>query len=241
MNMKKPITRQQVLSIIESFRSQGKTLSPNSNIIREYKSTLTGLTSIQQEAGIGHLLGDARIEPGKSGKGHLLKFEYGNMNKDYAFHTYNMYENYCLTPPREQKRVNVNGNVNVTWCFQTMLHSDFDYLGNLFLDDKKQKRVPVELFEQGLITSLTLARWFMDDGGMNGSHSHGIQFHTQSFTDEQVNKMVSGLNSRYHFYCWKGSNKGKPVINVPASSYRRFLDTVEKHIHPSMMKKFRIR
>nr|YP_762680.1 LAGLIDADG endonuclease [Ustilago maydis]Q0H8Z2.1 RecName: Full=Probable intron-encoded DNA endonuclease 2 [Ustilago maydis 521]AAZ67021.1 LAGLIDADG endonuclease [Ustilago maydis]ACL27277.1 putative LAGLIDADG endonuclease [Ustilago maydis]ACL27280.1 putative LAGLIDADG endonuclease [Ustilago maydis]ACL27283.1 putative LAGLIDADG endonuclease [Ustilago maydis]ACL27290.1 putative LAGLIDADG endonuclease [Ustilago maydis] len=26
------------------------------------------------------------------------------------------------------------------------------------------------------ISPQTLACWFMDDGGMNGSHSHGLQF-----------------------------------------------------------------
>ena len=159
--MKKPITRQDILFIKENLANKGKSLSPNSNIIREYKSTLTGLNTVQQEAGIGHLLGDARIERGKSGTGHLLKFEYGYMNKDYAFHTYNVYENYCLTPPREQKRVNVKGNVNITWCFQTILHPDFDYLGKLFLNDQNKKRVPVELFEQGQITSRTLAYWLL--------------------------------------------------------------------------------
>ena len=76
---------------------------------------------------------------------------------------------------------------------------------------------------------------------MNGSHSHGIQLHTQGFTDQEVNKMVTGLNAHYHFYCWKGSNKGKPVINMPASSYERFLDTVEKYMYSSIKHKFRIR
>lgn len=33
------------------------------------------------------------------------------------------------------------------------------YLGNLFLDENKQKRVSVELFEDGQISPLTLARW----------------------------------------------------------------------------------
>ena len=54
---------------------RGKKLSPNSKIIKEYKSTLPELTEFQKEVRIGHLLGDARIESRKSGKGHLLKFE----------------------------------------------------------------------------------------------------------------------------------------------------------------------
>ena len=76
---------------------------------------------------------------------------------------------------------------------------------------------------------------------MNGSHSHGIQFHTQSFTEKEVQGMVDGLNAQYNFHCWKGYNKGKPVINFPASSYETFFELTKKHIHPSIMHKFRLR
>ena len=49
------------------------------------------------------------------------------------------------------------------------------------------------------ISPRTLARWFMDDGGMNGSHSHGLQFHTQGFSHSEVIKLCNTLNSRYQF------------------------------------------
>jgi hypothetical protein len=193
------ITRNQILAIKATLEKEGKRLSPNSTIVREYKSSLVPLTSYQKEAGIGHLLGDARIEKGKSRNfgGHLLKFEYGDKNKDYAFSIYNLYKDYCLTEPRKQVRMNRNGNNVTTWCFQTLLHNNFNELGNLFLDDKGKKHVPIELFHSQQLSPVTLARWFMDDGGMNGSHSHGIQLHTQSFTEQEVDCMIVGLNNQY--------------------------------------------
>jgi len=49
------ITRNQILAIKAKLETQGKRLSPNSTIFREYKSTLNPLTSYQKEAAIGHL------------------------------------------------------------------------------------------------------------------------------------------------------------------------------------------
>ena len=34
---------------------------------------------------------------------------------------------------------------------------------------------------------------------MNGSHSHGLQFHTQGFSHSEVIKLCNTLNSRYQF------------------------------------------
>lgn len=197
------ITRNQILAAKAALESQGKRLSPNSSILREYKSTLSPLTSYQKEAAIGHLLGDARIEKGKSDSfgGHLLKFEYGDKSKEYVINIYSLYLDYCLTEPRKQTRLNSNGNSVITWCFQTLLHTNFDELGNLFLDNKQKKRVPIELFLEKRISPVTLARWFMDDGGINGSHSRGIQLHTQSFTEQEVEVMIEGLNKQYFIGC----------------------------------------
>lgn len=74
------------------------------------------------------------------------------------------------------------------------------------------------------ISPQTLACWFMEGGGMNGSHSHGLQFHTQGFSHFEVNKLCEVLNSRYKFNAWMGVNKSKPVINIPANQYERFIE-----------------
>jgi len=116
-----------LVSIKEELAKQGKTLSPNSNYFKEYKKTLTGFSESQKGSAIGHLLGDARIEQAKSGNGHLMKFEWAN--KEYAQDVFEQFKAYVITPPREQKRINSSGNENITWCFQTIVHPDLDYLG----------------------------------------------------------------------------------------------------------------
>lgn len=168
------MTRQAIIQLKELMAKQGKKLSPNSKAFRQYKATLTGLNLMQFQAAIGLILGDARLEMSKSGNGALLKFEWGDSNKDYAFHVYDLFKDYCLTSPRKQVRTNINGNQVITWCFQTLSHKDFLGLTDLFLVNGK-KVIPNGLIEN---PEIGLAYWFMDDGGMNGSHSYGIQLHT---------------------------------------------------------------
>jgi hypothetical protein len=62
--------------------------SPNSKALRELKAKLVGLTNVQFEAAIGLILGDASIQSQNKGKTCRLKFEWGDINKDYAFHVY---------------------------------------------------------------------------------------------------------------------------------------------------------
>lgn len=194
---------------------------------------------MQYQIAIGLILGDVRIETNKKGNGALLKFEWGDNNKEYAFHVFEVFSDYCLTSPRKQVRTNVHGNDVITWCFQTLTHKDFLSLADLFLVDGK-KKVPKGLITNHL-TGVGIAYWFIDDGGMNGSHSYGIQIHTQSFTEMEVDTMCIELRNKFHFSCWRGKNKGKPVIIISSTSYNDFVSLTKNYIVPSMKHKFRLR
>lgn len=234
------MTREQLIKHKELLEAQGKKLSPNSLVIRQYKESLKGLSNMQRQAAIGLILGDARIEASKSkNTGHLLKFEWGDLNKAYVFHVFDLFKDYCITQPREQVRVNASGNSVTTWCFQTLLHSDFDCLGQLFLDNGN-KVIPAGLIRDHL-TEVGLAYWFMDDGGMNGSHSRGIQFHTEGFPVAVVDVMVQELKDKFQFKCWRGINKGKPVINISAENFNSFRAFTDDYIIAEMQHKFRMR
>lgn len=227
------ITRDILISIKNSYKTK---ISPNSKLFKEYKLTLNGLSINQKERAIGHILGDARIEQAKSKNGHLIKFEWSN--QEYAIAVFEEFKEYVITEPRLQKRINKLGNVNITWCFQTIVHPDFDFLGNIFLNNGK-KVLHDKVFE--IIKPRSLASWFIDDGGINGSHSRGIQFNTQSFTCEEVNKLKDSLNITYEFKAWTVMKRNKYVINIPASEYSKFISVCGEYIYPFMRYKLLIR
>ena len=96
-------------------------------------------------------------------------------------------------------RVNKIGNINITWCFQIIMHEDFYFLGEMFIKNGK-KVLSINVYE--MLTPRVLGRWFIDDGGMNGNHSHGIQFNTQEFKTCEVNKLCFAINKKYNFNAW---------------------------------------
>lgn len=92
-----------------------------------------------------------------------MKFEYGNLNKEYCNHLYHEFEEWCLSDIRQVIRTNNNNNEVITWAFQTLSHTEFKFFGNVFYNTNKIKFIQCDLLKD-LITPISLSYWFMDDG-----------------------------------------------------------------------------
>lgn len=211
-------------------------LNPNSKLIKEYKSSLTSLSKVQWEASIGLILGDASLQTQDKGITYRLKFEWGNKNKPYLDHVFNLFNEWVISSPHQKTRTSPKGNTVVNWGFQTVSHSAFNELGDLFLSNAK-KSIPDSLIEKHL-TGRGLAYWFMDDGGKldynKNSKNQGVVLNTQSFTEKEVLKMSEELSSKFNFECSVRSNKGKKIIVINSVSYPLFINLVDPYIIPVM-------
>lgn len=107
----------------------------------------------------------------------------------------------------------------------------------MFLKDNK-KSLNQKVYDN--INPHVLSRWFIDDGGINGNHSHGIQFNTQSFTVEEANNLCSVLVQKYGFKAWVVIRKNNPVINISAINYTKFVEITQDYIVDSMKNKLRM-
>ena len=67
-------------------------ISPNSNLLKEYKKSLVKLNQIQFESAIGMMLGDSSLQSQNKGETYRLKFEWGEKNKPYLDHVYNFFD-----------------------------------------------------------------------------------------------------------------------------------------------------
>jgi hypothetical protein len=221
--------------------------SPNSKALRELKAKLVGLTNVQFEAAIGLILGDVSIQSQNKGKTYRLKFEWGDINKDYAFHVYDLFKEWILTEPKAQTRINSNGNEVLTWRFQTFSHEAFNPLAELFLSVQGKKMIKDGLIRDHL-TPRGLAYWFCDDGGKldySSNKGKGIVFNTHSFTEAEVRQMCTELEAKFGFVrqarsgSWLKLNKGKPTIAISGwqASYEQFLDYTSPFIFSTMRAK----
>lgn len=106
---------------------------------------------------------------------------------------------------------------------------------------KKIKIVPPNIEE--LVTPISLAYWFMDDGSARFG-SKGMKFHTDNFTKDETERLAAMLRNKFGIICkaipTNATKKpGQYIIELPAASYDKFKDLVYQHILPCFHFKFR--
>jgi len=214
-------------------------ISPNHKSLKEYKMILKDLSQIQWEASIGLMLGDASLQTQNQGKTYRLKFEWGDKNKLYTEHVYDLFNEWVLSPPHKKSRVNINGNIVINWGFQTISHKAFNPLKDLFLIDKHRGIIP-NLIKNSL-TERGLAYWFMDDGGKldynKNATSKGLVLNTHSFTKEEVELMSNELSIKFDLKTSIRLNKNKYIIVIESESFVTFLNLTSNYIIPLMRHK----
>ena len=120
------------------------------------------------------------------------------------------FKEYVISPPfYDMKRK--------TYSFQTLFQENFKVLADIFYTDKKKKTIS-SFFTENKISPVTLAYWFMDDGGLLSYNKDyrrkGLVFNTQGFSFQEVETLSQNLNRSYNLTTWVKENKKKPIIAV---------------------------
>jgi LAGLIDADG DNA endonuclease family len=84
--------------------------------------------------------------------------------------------------------------------------------------------------QQELLTSIGLAFWIIDDGGI----SHGDLFlHTDSYTIEEVQILITVLRTKFNLDCWETLRRpGQYAIYIPSRELHKVRKLVSQFIHP---------
>ena len=213
-------------------------LGPNSAKLKEYKDSLIELSIEQKEAIIGLMLGDASLQSQNKGKTYRIKFEWGDKNKAYVLHVFNLFDEWLLSQPHKKERLSPKGNLIVNWGFQTFSHKAFNYLAELFLLDKGGKKGISENLVQDHLTPKGLAYWFMDDGGKldynKNSKNRSVVLNTHSFTDLEVENLCDQLSNKFELLCEVRSNKNKKIIVIKDTSYSKFYQLINPYLLEEM-------
>jgi len=96
----------------------------------------------------------------------------------------------------------------------------------------------VFFFKKNTISPISLAYWFMDDGGRlcyNKDYVRkGLVLNTQGFTVDEVKVLSDNLNNGYSFKTWVKENKKKPIIAFSGKEYVQIKDIILPHLLDSM-------
>lgn len=190
-----------------------------------YKSKLN-LSNLQKEVLVGGLLGDLSLRL----IGFNCRLVVEQKNKDYLFHLYEIFKDFTRIPPKErlQKRLSTS-NYKSTWYFSTISHKDFTYYYKLFYNNKI-KIIPYNI--QLLLTNVSMAYWFMDDGSKKGNN---YVLYTCSFTLKEHEYLQKILKDKFKLsVSIQGSKYKFLYIIAKDQSNLKFLNLIKPYIIYSM-------
>lgn len=187
------------------------------------------ISSREKEIITGTVLGDAHLAKLKTGA--RLEITHSEKQKDYLFWLQKELRKLSLNPWKItifDKRYNRD---YFQWRFSTKVNAIFTEFHNLFY--KRRKKIIPKNISDILVSSLSLAVWFMDDGGRRND-SYGLFLNTLSFTKpehellQRCLKTNFSLDSRLHWV------QDGFRIYIPCKDAKRFCEIVYPHILPSM-------
>lgn len=186
-------------------------------LTNEEKEQFT-LSQKLKEIVVGLLLGDLNVQKQKGGVNARLRFEQGVIHKEYLFHLYSIFQEYCSQVPVLQIHKplsnNKTGKIHTSVRFNTFSLPCFNELYNLiYLDGRKI--VPLIIAE--LLTPLGLAYWICDDGSFCQTYRVVI-LNTQGFTKEEVELLAKTLNDKWDLKCTFNKDGNGYRIRIPQKS-----------------------
>jgi hypothetical protein len=186
---------------------------------------------------IGSLLGDGHLEKRKQGVGTRVKFEQLSDNVEYLmwFHSYLSKRGYCNTnKPKLKIRIRKNKTIYYHYSINSFTFSSLNWLHDMFYKEIKGKYVKFipENIEQ-ILTPISLALWFMDDGSKLGK---GAKIATNCFTKSELLRLCQILKNKFNITVTVNSggiNKGQ-TLYISASSMATFSKIIKPNMLPSL-------
>lgn len=182
----------------------------------------------------GLLLGDGHLESGNHGRSYRLKVEHSLQQLDYTEWLFEKFRNLCQQTKLYQ-RIRSDGRVCVGFTTTTL--PSFQFHGQQFYAGK-EKRIPPLLHK--LVTPLSLAVWFMDDGSRKSLRHLTYNIHTLGYTKTDLelvkDTLLSTLGITVELHAQRNDTWR---LYVGSSSARQFTEMINPIVSmfPSMERK----
>lgn len=191
------------------------------------------LSSDLFDISIGMILGDATMY--HVSRDASIKFEQGVHQKEFCFHLFDLFSNYCFMQQPKPRYVKSEKIIKSYW-FKTFSFPDFTKLYRLFYHQTETKRV--KIIQKGLITQyLTpkgFAFWIMCDGSLQ-KDGKTLILHTQNYTLIENTPLSNELNDKFNLHSRVIPHKKiYHVIEIPKQDSSKMVELVESFMIPSM-------
>jgi len=186
---------------------------------------------------VGIILSDGYIQITKNGINARLQFGQSIIHFEYFWFVFQLLSPLCISLPYLSSQV-YKGVTFFTLRLSTRALPFLTDLYTLFYVNGV-KVIPAEEIMYNLLTPIALAHWIQCDGTWIG---RGVQLCTDSFSIQDVVRLISILRIRYDLDCTlqmcnRGNNKNYPRIYIKAESIPLLRTLVIPYIHSSMFYK----
>ena len=210
------------------FKRNPKKGNMNTKELRDMKKTLK-LSNFQREIIVGTILGDGHMET-NNGITYRLKIEHSIKQKEYTDWLYQGLESWVLKEPCEKKKA-VFGKVFTNVWFNTVSHVALRYYGKVFYRDKV-KTIPINIAK--LLTPISLAVWFMDDGSIKSKFHKTLLINTQSFPKNKLEFLQKAISQKFQINSYLRKQKEGFQIEFRGQDAINFAKTIEPYLISSM-------
>ena len=188
------------------------------------------ISSRERNIIIGTILGDAHIAMLKTEA--RLEITHSEKQKEYVLWKHAELKRLTASEPRMVKIEDSRyGKTYRQWRFRTGARRWCSHMHQIFYRDKV-KVVP-ENISTVLTSPLSLAVWFMDDGGRRND-SYGLFLNTLSFTLPEHALLQSCLASNFSLETRVHWVQDGYRLYVPSKCAKHFCELVYPHVIPSM-------
>ena len=179
---------------------------------------------------IGTILGDAHL--GKTKNGVRLEIGHSNHQKLYVFWKYRALRRFAGAAPH---LIKINDDryqrTYQQWRFKTRTHEPFARLHDIFYP--KGKKIVPKFIDNLLNSPLSLAVWFMDDGGRRND-SYGLFLNTLSFSESDHERLRQCLKKNFSLETRLHWISDGYRLYIPSGEAVRFCGLVDRYLIPSM-------
>jgi len=180
----------------------------------------------QKDILVGLLLGDGSLEFDKC-KASRLQVKQAEEKKEYVLWLYQCFSEVVKTSPKQRMDTK-------QWYFGTRYTKEFEKFRKLFYLGRK--RILPSIINDLILSSLTIAIWYMDDGRLDyrAKSHYAYIISTDSFSVAEVQKLQSILLKKFfvpstmHMSLCRG--KRYPKIYIGKDGRDNFLKIILPHI-----------
>ena len=137
---------------------------------------------------------------------------------------------FVRTEPKEKEKTQ-NGNHTNNVGFSTLSVGHFRFYAKQFYHGKK-KVIPKIIGK--LLSPLTLAVWYMDDGSQKSSLHRARILNTQGFRKQEIEQLIHILKKKFDLQAKLRNQKDGYQIYIAAVSANRLKQIIGEHIVPCM-------